>query len=62
MFEITIFSIMTFILLYAFSDPPILTLKWGNGPHHIRQGADVYFECQVDANPKVETVEWYHGV
>ena len=55
---------MTYILLYAFSDPPILTLKWGNGirRHHIREGDDVYFECQVDANPKVDTVEWYHGV
>ena len=58
------FSNMTFILFYSFSDPPVLNLKWGKGlrPRNIRHGYDVYFECQVDANPKVETVEWYHGV
>merc|ERR1712136_6297 len=41
----------------------VLNLKWGKGlrPRHIREGDDVYFECQVDANPKVGTVEWYHG-
>ena len=49
---------------FSFSDPPILKLKWGNGikARHIRQGNDVYFDCFVTSNPKVEAIEWYHGV
>ena len=38
-----------------FSDPPVLRLKYGHAvkARHIREGSDVYFECQVTSNPPI---------
>ncbi|XP_068619404.1 nephrin-like [Battus philenor] len=42
---------------------PIVTLKMGStlNPGHIKEGEDVYFECNVKANPKVSRLTWYKG-
>ena len=31
-------------------------------PDEIKEGDDVYFECDVKANPKVYRLVWYHDV
>lgn len=28
----------------------------------IKEGDDVYFECDIEANPKVDRVRWFHEV
>lgn len=28
----------------------------------IKEGDDIYFECIVEANPKVDMIEWYLNV
>ncbi|CAH0728186.1 unnamed protein product, partial [Brenthis ino] len=40
---------------------PIATLKMGSNlnPNHIKEGDDVYFECNVQANPKANRLAWY---
>ncbi|XP_018327739.1 nephrin-like [Agrilus planipennis] len=40
--------------------PPKIILHLGHGlqPSSIREGVDVYFECQIIANPKVTRVWW----
>nr|XP_053647238.1 uncharacterized protein LOC128698835 [Cherax quadricarinatus] len=40
---------------------PLVRLQLGSSlrPHHIRQGDDVYFDCQVVANPAVQRITWY---
>ncbi|XP_013147686.1 PREDICTED: nephrin-like [Papilio polytes] len=42
---------------------PIVTLKMGStlNPGHIKEGEDVYFECNVKANPKATKLSWYKG-
>ncbi|XP_045527790.1 hemicentin-1-like isoform X2 [Pieris brassicae] len=42
---------------------PIVDLKMGSNlnPDEIKEGADVYFECTVKANPKSHRLVWYHG-
>ena len=43
------------------TDSPILNLTLGANlnPNNIRQGGDVYFECQHIANPPVQKITWY---
>lgn len=45
-------------------DVPIATLKMGSNlnPNHIKEGDDVYFECSVQANPRVTRLAWYKEV
>lgn len=31
-------------------------------PNDIKEGDDVYFDCEVKANPKVYRLVWYHNV
>ncbi|CAH2094222.1 unnamed protein product [Euphydryas editha] len=40
---------------------PIATLKMGSNlnPNHIKEGDDVYFECNVQSNPKANRLAWY---
>lgn len=43
---------------------PMLELKLGSNmnPHDIEEGDDVYFECNVRANPDAYKVVWKHNV
>ncbi|KAF2356437.1 Immunoglobulin-like domain, partial [Trinorchestia longiramus] len=40
---------------------PIVELKLGSNlsPDNIRQGGDVYFDCQTTANPAVQKITWF---
>ncbi|XP_076268336.1 protein turtle homolog A-like isoform X1 [Rhynchophorus ferrugineus] len=42
--------------------PPQVTLHLGStlNPEDIKEGDDVYFECNVKANPKLQKITWYH--
>ena len=53
----------TFNFIY-FSDAPIVSLKFGTSlnPSNIAEGNDVYFECEIDANPDVYKIVWLHNV
>ncbi|KAG8223113.1 hypothetical protein J437_LFUL014244 [Ladona fulva] len=53
-------DILTLNVLY----PPQVTLKLGTSlnPNDIKEGDDVYFECQVRANPKEHKILWKHEV
>lgn len=46
------------------SDMPVVTLKMGSSlnPDDIKEGADVYFECLIQSNPKPYKMSWYHNV
>lgn len=48
----------------SFSDPPQVQLKLGTtlNPDDIKEGDDVYFECNIRANPKEHKITWYHDV
>ncbi|XP_037073408.1 nephrin-like [Pollicipes pollicipes] len=41
---------------------PMVTLKLGYAlnPDDIKEGADIYFDCTIHANPPVYSVIWYH--
>ncbi|XP_018322838.1 titin isoform X2 [Agrilus planipennis] len=43
---------------------PVVTLKMGSSlnPEDIKEGDDVYFECNVRANPKAYKLSWFHDV
>lgn len=55
-----------FFYPFKLSDIPVLTLEFGtNQQSHstgIREGADVYFECNIKANPPVYKVSWKQNV
>ncbi|XP_047511176.1 hemicentin-2-like [Pieris napi] len=42
---------------------PLVTLTLGStlNPHDIKEEDDVYFECNVRANPKEYKISWYHN-
>nr|CAH7737718.1 unnamed protein product [Callosobruchus chinensis] len=42
--------------------PPQVVLHLGNtlNPEDIKEGDDVYFECNIKANPKQHRISWYH--
>ncbi|KAK9709842.1 CD80-like C2-set immunoglobulin domain [Popillia japonica] len=42
---------------------PIVTLKMGSSlnPEDIKEGDDVYFECNIRANPKAYKLSWFHN-
>ena len=48
----------------SFSDAPQVSLRLGRtlDADNIRTGHDVYFECDVKANPPALRLEWLHNV
>ncbi|RVE55340.1 hypothetical protein evm_000238 [Chilo suppressalis] len=42
---------------------PVVTLSLGStlNPQDIKEGDDVYFECNVKANPREHRISWYHN-
>lgn len=56
-----------FVLSWAYDlllDVPVVSLKMGSNlnPEDIKEGDDVYFECNIRANPKAYKLSWYHNV
>lgn len=49
---------------FFFIDIPIVTLELGSNiiSSSIREGVDVYFECNIKSNPWVYRVSWRHNV
>lgn len=50
---------------YKFSlpDPPLVSLRLGPTlSEDIKEGDDVYFECQASANPPWRKLYWLHDV
>lgn len=45
-------------------DVPVATMQLGAkmNPNDIEEGDDVYFGCEVDANPPAYKVVWEHNV
>lgn len=52
------------VVLVPISDPPIVQLGLGRSiqPDDIKERDDVYFECDVKANPPIQGIEWQHNV
>ena len=52
------------LLLSSFVDSPQVSLRLGRtlDADNIRTGHDVYFECDVKANPSPLRLEWLHNV
>nr|XP_049704446.1 synaptogenesis protein syg-2 [Helicoverpa armigera]XP_049704448.1 synaptogenesis protein syg-2 [Helicoverpa armigera] len=42
---------------------PLVSLTLGStlNPHDIKEGDDVYFECNVRANPREHRISWFHN-
>ena len=55
---------IVFFFSSSFADMPVVTLKMGSSlnPDDIKEGADVYFECLIQSNPKPYKMSWYHNV
>lgn len=55
-------SFSTFLAI--FTDMPVVTLKMGSSlnPDDIKEGDDVYFECDIRSNPKPYKMAWFHDV
>jgi len=49
---------------FPIPDMPVVTLKMGSSlnPDDIKEGADVYFECLIQSNPKPYKMSWFHNV
>lgn len=48
----------------ALADLPSVSVRLGSNINasYIREGMDVYFECQVEANPRIRKLIWIHNV
>ena len=55
---------MSHLKRIIFPDPPQVSLRLGRklDADNIRTGHDVYFECDVRANPTPTRLEWLHNV
>lgn len=63
--SLLIFLASCFLTTYdLFVDVPVVSLKMGSNlnPEDIKEGDDVYFECNIRANPKAYKLSWYHDV
>ena len=73
--SVTLFSIFSlschfhfflFLFLFFRKDVPLVKLEFGTNPvvegNTVGEGADVYFECNIKANPTVYRVAWKHNV
>ena len=51
-------------MLFLIADVPIVSLELGSNLNasSIREGIDVYFECNIKSNPWVYKVSWRHNV
>ena len=52
------------LLKVFYSDAPQLWLRLGQNlvEDRIKQGDDVYFDCEVNSNPKTGKIVWKHNV
>lgn len=63
-------SLSTFIIengfasAYLFLDSPSVSLQLGSSlnPEDIEEGDDCYFDCKIEANPRIYKVVWKHNV
>lgn len=57
-------SLVKLFVIHFFADPPQVTLHLGStlNPDDIKEGDDVYFECNIKANPKQHKITWFHDV
>jgi hypothetical protein len=60
------FDSPNFIRYYYHLDEPLMKLEVGTNPvadgNTVSEGADVYFECNIKANPWVYRIAWRHNV
>ena len=56
--------LLSFVFSSLLSDAPQVSLRLGRtlDADNIRTGHDVYFECDVKANPPALRLEWLHNV
>lgn len=52
------------MVMFFVQDPPQVSLHLGStlNPEDIKEGDDVYFECNIRANPKQHKITWFHDV
>lgn len=51
--------------MFVLADIPVVTLEMSSNQQNgtgIREGADVYFECNIKSNPWIYRVSWRHNV
>ena len=60
----TEFDLTSIVILNLFIDKPQVSLRLGKSldPDNLRTGNDVYFECDVRANPIPHKLIWLHKV
>ena len=63
-----VFPAQSFVMIIHssiyFPDSPVLSLSLGSklNPDNIREGDDVYMECDVHARPRVDKIAWLINV